>query len=76
MANQRVFIRDANGKIQGNPKGYATMNGAKRVFNGHAMQVFLIDIGNEKMAAYLKICPTYGGANLVEIGSYGFENVL
>ena len=76
MSNKRVFIRDANGKIQGNPKGYQTMRGAACVFGRHSMQVLLLDIGHAKMAAYMKANPTYGGGNLVDIGGYAFEEVV
>lgn len=75
MSNKRVFIRDANGKVQGNPKGYATMRGAAGQFNRQDMQVKLVDIGHTKMAEYMKANPTYGGGNLVDIGGYGFEDV-
>lgn len=72
---KRVFIRDANGKIQGNPKGYATMRGAACQFGKHDMQVLLLDIGHARMAEYMKANPTYGGGNLVDIGGYALEDV-
>lgn len=72
---QRVFIRDANGDIQGNIKGYATMRGAAGVFNKRDMQEKLINIGHDVMNKYLEKNPTYGGFNLIDIGGYGFEDV-
>lgn len=72
---KRVFIRDAKGDIQGNPKGYATLRGASQQFNRHDMQVKLLDIGHAQMAKYMQENPTYGGFNLITIGGYAFEEV-
>ena len=72
---ERYFIYDALGRIQGNPKGYATMRAAACQFGKHDMQVLLLDIGHARMAEYMKANPTYGGGNLVDIGGYALEDV-